>query len=257
MLEELNKIGLSNNEARVYLALLELGSATVQQIAQVAQVNRPTTYVQLETLMKDGLVTFFEKAPSNKKLKSKTYFRVEDPEYLQKLVSRERSQIDERERELVGILPELGRLFASSGERPRVRFFDGIEGLKTMDEECLKTKNKLIEGAMSLDDVEKVFPPETDYYPERRIKKGIHTRGIYTSSRGPVLKASDKKMLRETRFVPIDKYPFACDINIYDDTVSLASVRKKPFGVLIENKEIADSLRSLLKLAWEAAEKYN
>lgn len=256
-MEELKKIGLSDNEAKVYLALLELGSATVQQIAQKAEVNRPTTYVQLESLMKDGLVTFFEKSPNNKKYKPKTYFRAEDPEYLQKLIGREKNQINERERELTSVLPELGRLFASFGERPRVRFFDGVEGLKTMDEECLKTKNKLIEGAMSLDDVEKIFPPETDNYPERRIKKGIRTRGIYTSSRGPVLKASDQKMLRETRFVPIDKYPFACDINIYDDTVSLASVRKKPFGVLIENKEIADSLRSLLKLAWEAAEKYN
>lgn len=257
MLNELKKIGLSDNETKVYLALLELGSATVQQIAQKAEVNRPTTYVQLESLMKDGLVTSFEKSPNNKKRKTKTYFRAEDPEYLQKLIGRERHQVDERERELASILPELGRLFATSGERPRVRFFDGIEGLKTMDEEFLKVKNKMIEGVTSLDDVEKVFPPPSDNYTERRIKKGIRTRGIYTSSRGPVLKDTDPKMLREARFVPPDKFPFSCDITVYDDSVAIASLREKIFGVVIENKEIANSIRSLISIAWEATEKYN
>ena len=257
MLNELKKIGLSDNEAKVYLALLELGSATVQQIAKAAQVNRPTTYVQLESLMKDGLVTSFEKSPINKNLKPKTYFRIEDPEYLQKLVSRERNQIDERERELKSVLPELSRLFATSGERPRVRFFDGVEGLKTMDEEFLKVKNKFIEGVSSLDDVRKVFPSDTDNYTERRIKKGIRTRGIYASSRGPILKDSDSKMLRQTRYVPPDKFPFSCDITVYDDSVAIASLRDKIFGVVIESKEIANSIRSLISMAWDAAEKYN
>ena len=257
MLVELKKIGLSDNEAKVYLALLELGSATVQQIAKAAQVNRPTTYVQLESLVKNGLVTSFERAPKNKNLKPKTYFRVEDPEYLQKLVNRERNQIDERERELAAILPELGRLFVSAGERPRVRFFDGVEGLKTMDEEFLKVKNKLIEGITSLDDVLKVFPPGADNYTERRIKKGIRTRGIYTSSQGPILKNSDSSMLRETRYVPPDKFPFSCDITVYDNSVAIASLRDKIFGVVIESKEIANSIRSLISLAWDAAEKYN
>lgn len=257
MLEELKKIGLSNNEANVYLALLELGSATVQQIAGKAEVNRPTTYVQLESLMKNGLVTSFEKSPNNKKYKPKNYFRAEDPEYLQKFIGRERKQIEERERELTGILPELGQLFASSGERPRVRFFDGIEGLKTMDEEFLKVKNKFIEGVSSLDDVEKIFSPETDNYTERRIKKGIRSRGIYTSSRGPFLKNTDARMLRESRFVPAEKFPFSCDITVFDDSVAVASLRDKVFGVVIESKQIADSVRSLISLAWETAEKYN
>lgn len=257
MLSELKKIGLSDNEARVYLALLELGSATVQQIAGKAEVNRPTTYVQLESLMKEGLVTSFEKSPNSKKLKPKTYFRAEDPEYLQKLIGHDRNQIDERERELTNIMPELGRLFLSSGERPRVRFFDGIEGLKTMDEEFLKVKSRLIEGVTSLDDVEKVFPSAIDNYTQRRIKKGIRTRGIYTSSHGPILKNTDSKMLRETRFVPPDKFPFSCDITVYDDSVAIASLREKIFGVIIENKEIANSIRSLISVAWEATEKYN
>ncbi len=257
MLEELKKIGLSDNESKVYLALLELGSSTAQQVAEKSEVNRPTTYVQLESLMKKGLVTSFEKSPNNKKYKPKTFFRAEDPEYLQKLIEKEKAQIGERTRELAAALPELGRLFVSSGERPRVRFFDGVEGLKTMDEEFLKVKNKFLEGVTSIDDVQKVFPPDADNYTQRRIKKGIRARSIYTSKNGPVLKGTDAQMLRESRYMPPEKFPFACDITVYDNSVAIASLRDKIFGIVIESKEIANSIRSLISLAWEAAEKYN
>ena len=82
MLEELKKIGLSENETRVYLALLELGGSTAQEISKKAGVKRATTYVQLEALMKFGLVTSFEKAPERKNGAQKTFFRAEDPEHL-------------------------------------------------------------------------------------------------------------------------------------------------------------------------------
>ena len=41
--KELQKIGLSEKEAKVYLAALELGQASVQNIARKAEVNRATT----------------------------------------------------------------------------------------------------------------------------------------------------------------------------------------------------------------------
>ena len=61
MFDELKKIGLSENETGAYLALLELGSATAQDISKKSGIKRATTYVQLEALMQLGLVTSFEK----------------------------------------------------------------------------------------------------------------------------------------------------------------------------------------------------
>ena len=52
MLKELQDIGLSEKEARVYLAALEIGRATADQLAKHAKIVRPTTYVQLQSLMK-------------------------------------------------------------------------------------------------------------------------------------------------------------------------------------------------------------
>src|SRR3989338_3643963 len=126
MLDELKIIGLSENEARVYLALLELGSATAQEISRKSGIKRATPYVQLEALAELGLVTSFEKTAANKKGlpagkagASKTYFRAEDPEYLVKIIEREKKTAGERERALGDVLPKLGKLYSSAGERPR------------------------------------------------------------------------------------------------------------------------------------------
>lgn len=248
MLDELKKIGLSENEARVYLALLELGSETAQEIAKKAGVKRATTYVQLEALIKMGLVTFFEKL-------KKTYFRAEDPEHLIKIAEREKKLAREREGALEEILPGLGKLYLSSGERPRVRFFDGVEGLKTMQTEFLKSGAKEVESFSSADDVLKIFPNLAEEYTARKIKKGVKSKIIYTSSRGAFLKPYDEATLREARFVPPEKFPLSCDIAIYGNTVAISVLKNKIFGVVIENKDIADSMRSFFALAWESAEK--
>lgn len=249
MIDELKKIGFSENEANVYMALLELGSSTAQQIARKANVNRATTYVQLESLMKMGMVATFEKG-------SKTFFRAEDPQNLQLIIERDKSVTESREITLQKILPGLENLFIAAGERPRVRFFEGIEGLRAMQMDFLKIKDKQIEAVASADDVLNLFPAHQRQYMDVRVKRGIRSKLIYTSAKGPFLKESDIAMLRESRFIPSDKFPFSCDITIYEDSVAIAALRKKPIGLVIESKEIADSIRSLFHLAWETAEKY-
>ena len=255
MQEELRKIGLSENESKVYLALLELGSATAQQISEKAKVKRPTTYVELEALMKMGVVTTFEKA-GKKDGPTKTLFRAEDPEYLKNIIEREKKKSVERERVLGDVLPDLGKLFLASGERPRVRFFEGVEGLESMNSEFLKSKTKQIEAVTSLDEILNLFPHHLDEYSPERVKKGIKSKIIYTYSGGPIFKKNDKQMLRDSRYIPKDKFPFSFDFYVYENRTAISVLRGKPFGIVIESKEIADSMRSVFNLAWEAAEKY-
>lgn len=256
MLDELTKIGLSSNEARTYLALLELGSATAQEIARKSGIKRATTYVQLEALSKIGLVTSFEKASERKNGASKTYFRAEDPEHLTKIIERGKKLSEERGRALSEILPDLGKLYLSSGERPRVRFFDGVEGLRTMQGEFLKSGADNVDSFSSADDIARIFPQPEEYI-SKKIKKQIKLRLIYTSAKGAFLKSSDAESLRESRYVASDKFPVSCDISIYKNTVSVSVLKNHIFGVLIENKEIADSMRSFFTMAWENSEKYN
>ena len=95
MLKELQEIGLSEKESRVYLASLELGPATAERLSTQAKVNRSTTYVQLESLMKSGLVTTYEEG-------KKTFFSPESPELLKRLLLIQKDEMTARERDLVG-----------------------------------------------------------------------------------------------------------------------------------------------------------
>ena len=59
--KELEHLGLSDKEARVYLAALEMGPSPVQDISHKAHVNRATTYVMIESLAARGLMSTFQK----------------------------------------------------------------------------------------------------------------------------------------------------------------------------------------------------
>ena len=59
--DKLEKFGLSNKEAKVYLSLLELGTSVVSDVAKKSQINRSTAYVLLESLAKHGLVSISER----------------------------------------------------------------------------------------------------------------------------------------------------------------------------------------------------
>src|SRR4051812_25054594 len=79
LIASIEDLGLSQKEARVYLANLMLGPATVQKIADQSGIKRVTTYVILESLNNLGLVSQSTKG-------KKTYFVAEEPSHLRRLL---------------------------------------------------------------------------------------------------------------------------------------------------------------------------
>ncbi len=247
MLKELQNFGLSENEARVYLASLEIGKATADEISKHANVKRPTTYVQIESLMQKGLMSSVEEG-------KKTYFTPESPEYLRRLFEKNHEELARRGKDLDRMLPELARMFETAGERPRVRFFEGKEGLITMREEFLKGKEKELFVAYSFDALNELLgEQELKKYVERRKMAGIKVRAIYTKKGGALDK--EKTEFTESRQISEEQFPFSSDIYMCGNRVALSSLKGKIMGVIIESNEIASSMRSLFLLAWNAAEK--
>lgn len=248
LINQLQQLGLSVKEAKVYLASLELGESTVQEIAKKAEVNRPTTYVQIESLMQRGLISSVDKG-------KKRYFIAESPNQLLKLLDDQKSETQRKAEDFKEMLPELKAIYNLSEERPRVRFFEGKKGLEVIKDEILKVKDKKMEAIFSVDDLDNVFSKdEKAEYFNRRLKQGIKMKGIYTRSAGSFDKTAKGD---EIRVIPKEKFPITVDITIFSDRVALSALRKELVGVIIESKEIADTLRSIFNLAWEASEKYN
>lgn len=243
MLNQLKNLGLSENEAKVYMAMLELGPATVLEISAKAGVNRPTSYVQIESLKKMGLVSTQVKG-------KKQIFIAESPEQLEFLIDRQKNELEQKKEELQKFLPELTNLFNISDSKPQVRFFEGKEGLIKMHSELLKSKTDEVVSFASTDGLLNLFPNYPQTLSSKRIQKGIRSRIIYSNSGGPVLKSHDESMLREAKYVSPDRFPFKSDVAIYGDNISVSALEGKVVGVLITHKELAESFRALFNLLW-------
>ena len=245
MINQLKNLGLSDNEAKVYMAMLELGSATVLEISAKAGVNRPTTYVQIESLKRMGLASTQTKG-------KKQLFIAESPEQIEFMIERQKGELEHKKEELHKFLPELTNLFNLSDSKPQVRFFEGKEGLIKMQDELIRVNPKEVVGFAATGAILNIFPDHVKKYSSRRVQKGIKAKTIYTDPRGAILKRRDEEMLREAKYVAPDKFPFKSDITIYDDNIALSALEGKIVGVIISHKELADSFRALFNLLWES-----
>ncbi|MDO8463018.1 MAG: helix-turn-helix domain-containing protein [bacterium] len=243
---ELQKLGLADKESKVYLASLQLGPQPAQDIARKAGVNRATTYVMIESLTKKGLMTSLERG-------KKRLFTAEAPDRLLSLLHVQVEELKEREREFGQVLPELRAMLASAGERPRVRFFEGPEGLRAIREEILHTDAKTLWAVAQVKlGTHELSTAEHEDYDRRLQAKGLEQYVMYTGSVAPEeIRSHPSWHFRE---IPAAKFPFAGEISVLGDSIFSFTYSGKIIGVIIENAALAETLRSTFKLAWIAAE---
>ena len=82
----LEEIGLSKNEAKVYLSLVYLGCTTAGKIAKHSKVPRPNVYDALERLQEKGLVSYVMKD-------DKKHFEASDPNALMNILKEKESKL--------------------------------------------------------------------------------------------------------------------------------------------------------------------
>lgn len=123
---ELRKLGLSEKEAKVYLAGLELGPCSVQSISQKTNLTRPTTYGIIKKLEEKGL--FVEGKQRNKRL-----FAAQSPENVLGILRTQKRELEEKEREFIRIIATLEAKY-SQKESGEIKKYKGKEGLKALEE---------------------------------------------------------------------------------------------------------------------------
>jgi len=121
---ELRKLGLTEKEVKVYLAGLELGPSSVQNIAKIAELARPTAYEIIKKLEKKRL---FVEA----KQKGKKVFIAQSPETILGILRTQKREIEEKEREFIRIIAALEARYS---KEEGIRVFKGKEGLKGLEE---------------------------------------------------------------------------------------------------------------------------
>lgn len=250
MLKILEKIGLSEKEAKVYLATLELGQDSVQNIAKKAGVNRPTAYFILEKLMELGLISTLEHG-------KKTLFVAESPKELDNLIENEKRAIEDRKTELKESMNQLLAIYNAKEGKPIVRYFEGADGLEALDRyghDKLKKNTEML-SITPIDIIEKYFANRRQQSLQERIKLGIQSRAIYTHEKGKIPNFQNEKELRKGVYISREQFPIDATISIYPDWgLKLYYFNPtKPYGVVIESKELAKNFKLFFELAWVGA----
>jgi len=235
----LQNLGLNDKETSIYLALLELGSGTVQEVAKKSGVKRTNIYNFIGPLKEKGIVN---EVTEDEKI-------ILIPENPQVLVKRAENNFHE----IKTALPELMGIFNTPGNRPKVRYYEGTEGLRRGWDDLLETQTKNAK-VYAFSDYEKMFgqfPADWLWYvPETRVKKGIFFYCVAKDgTQGKKIKAKDKKQMRETKL--FKDLQLDTEINIYDNKVLLMSFRKPYTAIIIEDQAIAVSMKSIWQGWWE------
>ena len=138
--------------------------------------------------------------------------------------------------------------------RPKVRFYEGVQGLRDVYEDTL-TSNEPIRAYASVENMHTGLPGYFPEYYKRRSGKGIAIRAIIPNTEtGVERKSFDSKEMRETALVPVEQFSFSPEINIYDDKVMIASWKEK-LGIIIESTEISSAMKKIYELAWAEAKR--
>ena len=245
--QQLQQLGFSQKEAAVYLAALELGSASVQMISEKAGVNRATTYLMIESLSNRGLISAFIK-------EKKRLYAAESPERLISMIRLQRQTLEARESEVLVFLPSLLALHKTHDTKPQIRYLEGEEGLRTMREMFFKLQGEFVQ-IVPFDQVKKhqTIQQTKQEHHERIEKNAVPHRALI------FVKESDTGKIKrlpggEVRFVSDQLFPIQSEITIREDHVLIVSYTEKLLSVVIVSQEIADSLRALFELGWKGAE---
>jgi len=233
----LKEYGLSDNEVKVYLASLMLGTAKANEIAKKADLLRTTTYEVLKSLAEQGLVSYVIKSGVK-------YFEAAGPNKLIRI-------LEDKKDKIATILPDLESLKKSVTEKPNLELYEGKAGLKTILDDIIKSKPKELLQLGS----GKVFEILQFYFPhwiKRRVKNKIFARILQQKTEIiESYRPRDKKELRELRYLP-KSFKINTHINIYSNKIAFLTLKEEEIiGVIIENKEIAETQRSLFEFLWD------
>lgn len=226
------------------MALLELGEATMSELTKKSGLKRSTLYFIVEALHKKRLISIVKKG-------KKTVYSAEDPKRLLE-------QADENRRNLEYAMPELLSVANNIVTKPKVRYFEGIDGIKEVYRDTLRYPDQKICAWVSQSMITG-FDEEfiTDYYIPKRLEKKIWAEVIASDTAvGKDFKSKDIKTLRKTRLLDESEFPLSIEISLYGkNKIGFMSIEDK-LGLIVESKPISDTLKSIFKAQWESLDEH-
>jgi sugar-specific transcriptional regulator TrmB len=246
----LEDLGLTNAEIKVYITLLELGASSAGKIIETSNLQNSVTHRALNTLIEKGIINYIMEG-------RRKVYQATNPENFFNF-------IDDKKKRFEQILPDLKKKQAFVKEKNQGTIFRGKRGINEMYNLILnagssaKSRGRSVEyntfggGTRVTHDV----MGETWWknLHARRLEKKIKCRQVFDESIRKFGNELNKLPKTNIKFLP-SEYEQLQETVILSSNVGIAIFTENPYGILIEDKTVADGYRKYFELLWKRAKK--
>jgi len=237
----LQEIGLTSGEARIYLALLDLGESTTGPIIKKAKISGSKAYEILDKLIEKGLASHI--------IKDKTkYFQAAPPNKILSFLDEKEKVLTKQKQQIKDILPQLNKKQKPLDKSAQI--YQGVEGLKSVYELILGLHEKgetyyvLGLGNELQNERVKLFLQK---YHARRDAKGVFLKVISNFSN----KELYEKFFGKNKQVKYTDINFPTGVVIFKEHIVLLDFEKEPVVFLIKSPTIFNSYQKFFDNLWE------
>jgi sugar-specific transcriptional regulator TrmB len=244
----MRKLGFTDSEAKVYLALIEIGPITKGPLVKKAGISSSKIYEVIDKLIEKGLASVFLK-------NGVKHFSAAPPSKIGEYLEEKKENIEKEEKIFQNLLPQLKARWGHIEAESDAEVFRGWRGLKTVYNDILDSLEKgetdYVLGAS------KGYEPEKvrnffNWFNLQRHKRGVKIRIIFSeSARGNIPTIGHPKY-DEVKYMD-NSTP--SEINIYGNKTAVVVLSKEPLAILIRGKEVADSFREYFNVMWAVSKK--
>lgn len=233
-------VGLSDNEAKVYLNSLNLGKTTILSLSKASEVKRTTVYSVVESLKKLGLMKI-------EQIGWKTYYSAENPEKLERIIENKRKELQET-------LGDFKSLYSTEGGSSLIKYYEGIEAVKNIHLDFLD-EVKFGEDYWVISDSAKWMSEDQKFFEnfvEKRAQKKLNNRLLLQDSEiARRYKQNETVYNMQIKLFPQD-VKLSASISITPQKILIHQTTPPVIAMVIENKNIIRLHKELFEFMWKS-----
>jgi sugar-specific transcriptional regulator TrmB len=246
MIEQtLQEIGLTQNEIKVYLALLDTGESKTGEILKRSGLNSGKIYEILDSLQKKGFASFVVKSGVK-------YFSPADPKRVLDYLEEKKQAIARQEQDYQQVLPEILKRVSQRRTGSRIEIFTGLKGMKTAYSKELDFPKEQGLDVLGVMPSKYYSKPILDFFYLNHHKKrqhaGYRIRKILANEKESRNKEHERGA--EIRFLPITSL---VSVNVIGNLTIIGIFTEELIFITVESQEVAESFREQFRLLWKAA----
>jgi len=243
---EIEKLGLNKNEAKVYDALLQLKSSPAGKLIKLTKLHRNIVYDNLEKLIDKGLVSYILEG-------KKKVFQAQSPHFLVEMIRSKKKEFAKKLAIAENLEKKILQQQKILSQFQEASIFRGTAGIKKVMDLTLSQKKDYVVLGAPKQAVELMPPVYWENFNKKIQAEGIKVRMIFNAEMRDWSKKIQHRF-NEIRFLP-KHFDSLTETNICEDRVSFFIWSKPPLIVTIVDKNLAKGYLQHFEYLWKRAKK--